>query len=36
MDFAETDTFLPVLNRKTIPDISQYHSVEFHENGMSF
>ena len=28
--------FLPILNRKTIPDITQYHSVQFHENGMSF
>ena len=25
-----------VLKNKTIPDISQYHSVQFHENGMRF
>ena len=36
MGLAKTKTYLSVLNRKTIPDISQYHSVQFHENGMRF
>ena len=29
---AKTSKYLSVLNRKTIPDISQYHSFQFHEN----
>ena len=33
---AKTNKYLSVLNRKTIPDKSQYHSVQFHENGMRF
>ena len=33
---AKTNKYSSVLNRKTIPDISQYHSVKFHENGMWF
>ena len=33
---AKTNKYLSVLNRKTIPDISQYHSVQFHENVMKF
>ena len=33
---AETDKSLSILNRKTIPDIGQYHSAEFQENGMRF
>lgn len=34
--FAETYTSLSVLNRKTMPDKSQYHSVEFNENLVRF
>ena len=33
---VKTNKYLSVLNRKTIPDISQYHSVHFHENCMGF
>ena len=33
---VETNKYLSVLNRKTVPDISQYHSVQFHEYGMRF
>ena len=33
---AKTNKYLSVLNRKTIPDISRYHSVQVHENGMRF
>ena len=33
---AKTNKYLSVLNRKTIPDIGQYHSVQFHENHMRF
>ena len=33
---AKTNKYLSVLSRKTIADISQYHSVRFRENGMRF
>ena len=33
---VKTNKYLSVLNRKTIPDISHYHSVHFHENFMGF
>ena len=36
MGVAKTNKYLSVLNRKTIPDIGQYHSVQFHENHMRF
>ena len=33
---AKTDKYLSVINGKTIRDISLYHSLAFHENGMRF
>ena len=36
VDVAKTNKYLSVLNRKTIPDISQYNSGQFCENGMRF
>ena len=36
MGVAKTNKYLSVLNRKTISDIGQYHSVQFHENHMRF
>ena len=36
MGLAKTNKYLGVLSRKTIAHISQYHSVQFHENGITF